>query len=232
MGRRQERRAEPVHLDAAVVDVELARHRGTGGLEHPRHRVAHRRPPRVPQVQRPGRVGGDELDVHRRAGQSPSGRTPPPPTIARASSPCAAASSVMLRNPGPATSTEAIPASRRSRRPAPREVPRRQARLLRQLQRHVGRVVAVLGVAGSLDGDGSRQLDGGQVSGLDGVGQGAHEGSGRARRASWGQATRGLGALRGQRSGRAIGPNGWRRWPERVALPVTALTGAARAERT
>ena len=60
---RLDRGAEEVHLVAAVVDVELAGHLGARGLQDPRERVAHHRPAGVPEVQRPGRVGRDELDV-------------------------------------------------------------------------------------------------------------------------------------------------------------------------
>ena len=60
---RQDRVAEQVHLRPAVVDVELLGDLRPGGLEHPRQRVPDRRPPGVPEVQRPRRVRGDELDV-------------------------------------------------------------------------------------------------------------------------------------------------------------------------
>src|SRR5579883_1684328 len=62
-GRGGERRAEFFHLGAAVVDVKLPRHLCACGLEDPGERIADSRPPGVPQMQRPGRVGGDEFHV-------------------------------------------------------------------------------------------------------------------------------------------------------------------------
>src|SRR5581483_2433371 len=54
---------EVVHLDAAVVDVELAGDLGAGSAEHPADRIAQDGPPGVTEVQRSGRVRRDELDV-------------------------------------------------------------------------------------------------------------------------------------------------------------------------
>ena len=69
VGRGHDRRAELVHLDAAVVDVELRRDRGAGRRQHAGDGIAHRRPPGVAEVEGPGRVGGDELDVDDPPGQ-------------------------------------------------------------------------------------------------------------------------------------------------------------------
>ena len=58
---------EPVDLDAVVVEVVLARDEPALGLEHARQAVADRGPAGAADVQRPGRVRGDELDVDRDA---------------------------------------------------------------------------------------------------------------------------------------------------------------------
>ena len=62
---RTHRLAELDDLAAVVVDVVLARDVVAAQLEDPGQRVAVRRLARVPDVQRPGRVGRDELDVDR-----------------------------------------------------------------------------------------------------------------------------------------------------------------------
>ena len=63
LGAGQDAAAEVVHLRAGVVDVVLGLDVGARGLEQPVHGVAEGGPPGVPQVQRPGRVGRDELEV-------------------------------------------------------------------------------------------------------------------------------------------------------------------------
>ncbi len=96
-------------------------------------------------------------------------------TTVRASSPCAAASRVMLRKPGPATSTVATPSGGDQRAASSSATARGlHAGGLGQLQRDVGGVVAVVGVAGTLDGD-----LGGDESGVEGevaVGHGSEHG--------------------------------------------------------
>ena len=57
------RRAEPIHLHAAIVDIELASDVRTGCAKDPRDRITHGGPPRVPEVKRSRRVRGDEFDV-------------------------------------------------------------------------------------------------------------------------------------------------------------------------
>ncbi len=54
---------EPVDLDAGIVDVELAGDGVAGPLVQRCDRVAQRRASAVTDVERPGRVGGDELEV-------------------------------------------------------------------------------------------------------------------------------------------------------------------------
>src|SRR5688572_7677481 len=62
MGRDQAAR-EPVDLDAVVVEVVLPGDEATLGFEHARETVADGRPPGAADVDGPGRVRGDELDV-------------------------------------------------------------------------------------------------------------------------------------------------------------------------
>ena len=54
-------------MHTCVVDVELSRDRRTARDQEPRDRVADRRPPCVPDVQRTRRVGAHELEVDRAA---------------------------------------------------------------------------------------------------------------------------------------------------------------------
>ena len=63
------RGTKAVHLHAAVIDVELGRDLRARGREHAGESVAHRGPAGVTQVQRPGGVRGDELDVDASTGQ-------------------------------------------------------------------------------------------------------------------------------------------------------------------
>ena len=75
--------------------------------EDPREAVADGRPAHGADVQGPGRVRRDELEVHRdalRRGRRDRSRRPAS-TMTLASAPAAAASSRMLMKPGPATST-------------------------------------------------------------------------------------------------------------------------------
>ena len=72
--------------------------------------------------------------------------------------PWAEASMRRLTKPGPATSAEAMPSASASAVGQPAgQLTRVGADLLAQLQRQVGGVVAVLGIARALDGDGRRQ---------------------------------------------------------------------------
>ena len=61
---RLDRRAEPIHLPARVVEVVLALDGPSGRVEQARERVADRRVASVPERQRPRRVGAHELDLH------------------------------------------------------------------------------------------------------------------------------------------------------------------------
>ena len=62
-GAGEQRAGEPVDLGAVVVEVVLPGHRCPVGDEDPGERVAYRGPPGAADVQRAGRIGGDELQV-------------------------------------------------------------------------------------------------------------------------------------------------------------------------
>ena len=59
---------ENVHLPAGVVDVILAVHVEAGGAQQIGDRRAVRRAAPVADMQRPGRIGRHELDLHALAG--------------------------------------------------------------------------------------------------------------------------------------------------------------------
>ena len=103
-----------IDLRAGIVDVVLARHLVAGELQQVGQRIAEHRAAAMADVHRPGRVGRDVLDVDALAlaeiGAAVGGallRGSPPPRGARRP-----ARSVMLRKPGPATSTFSMSASR------------------------------------------------------------------------------------------------------------------------
>ncbi len=152
-GRGSERGAEPVHLHAAVVDVELPGHHGAGRRQHPGHRVAHRRPAGVPQVQRPGRVGRDELEVDPR----PVQRVRPPvrrprPQHRRGHRARGGGVEGDVEEPRPCDVHRGdARCLGQVRRDGGSDIARRAAGLLGQLQRHVGRVVTVLADLRTLD---------------------------------------------------------------------------------
>ena len=110
---REQAAGETVDLRAVVVEVVLAGDEAALRLEHPGEAVADRRPAHAADVDRAGRVGGDELEVDRDARRtgSPRPKASPCSTIVFARAPAAAASSRMLMKPGPATSTDATPST-------------------------------------------------------------------------------------------------------------------------
>ena len=69
LGGRDQRVGEPVDLGAVVVEVVLADHVGALGGQQPAERVADGGPAGAADVDGPGRVGRDELEVDVRAGQ-------------------------------------------------------------------------------------------------------------------------------------------------------------------
>ena len=68
-GAGQQGPGEPVDLGAVVVEVVLPGDLGPGELEDPAERVTHGGPAGAADVQRAGRVGGDELEVDLLAGE-------------------------------------------------------------------------------------------------------------------------------------------------------------------
>jgi hypothetical protein len=117
-----DRGAEAADLLADVVDVVLAGHAVPGRLEQRGDRVARRSPAPSTEVERPGRVGGHELDVDVAAAArrtAPVGRT-----LARG---CGARAprgrrrrAGSSRSPGPRPRPRRPRAARRARRRAPR----------------------------------------------------------------------------------------------------------------
>ncbi len=176
LGGGEQRLGEAVDLGAGVVEVVLGADLGAGGAQQPAQRVADGGPADAADVHRAGRVRRDELQVDLLPGERRRcGRTAAPAaTMSWASCPAAAASSRMLRKPGPAISTDLIPGVRvsvsasavaNSRGGTPS--------LLAHLQRDRRGVVAVLGVAGSLHRRGGGQHGGVEPAvGEDGVGSG------------------------------------------------------------
>ena len=67
----EQRVGEPIDLRARVVEVVLGADRGALGAQQPGQRVPNGRPPYPADVDRPGRVGRDELEVDALSGQSP-----------------------------------------------------------------------------------------------------------------------------------------------------------------
>ena len=113
----QEGRAgEHVDLGAGIVDVVFARHLVAGEGQQVGERIAEHGAAAMADVHRPGRIGRDVLDVDRlavaevAAAIGGAGRQ----DVARSRPARASGSSVMLRKPGPATSTCAKPARPRA----------------------------------------------------------------------------------------------------------------------
>ena len=161
-----------------VVEVVLAGHLRTGGFEHAAERVAHRRPAGAAQVDRAGGVGGDELKVDllarvqvavtellgllqylrhelalRAGGQTKVDK--------------AGAGDLGGVDCGVGRQVVDKPSSK---------LARVGASLLGHLERDVGGVVAVLGVAGALHGHGLRDDGGVEVVGGEHAGRGLFHG--------------------------------------------------------
>jgi hypothetical protein len=158
---RLDRRTEAVHLNAAVVDVELPGHLRSGGGEHPGQRVADGSPPGVSQVKRSGRVRRDELQVHSLPGERVAVTEVLPLGEDRAGDlPGGGVGQRDVQEPraGHRSSSDA----RCGEQPGGEQVgdgTRCHAGRLGQLHRGVGCVVAMLTVAGPLHDD-SRDLGG------------------------------------------------------------------------
>ena len=154
LGGRLDRFAEAVDLDAGVVDVMLAGDVGPGRREDPAERVADGRPPGVPEVDRTGRVGRHELEVDLLLGEDVA----PPVRVAgldhhageRAGGGRAEAD-VEEARPGHVDTgdIEGAGSFLQMFRDARREIARRNAGLLGDLERDVRRIVAMLGVPGA-----------------------------------------------------------------------------------
>ena len=157
--RRQQRPREPVDLPARVVEVVLGRDVGVDRPQQAAQRVADRRPPGVPQVQRAGRVGRDELQVQALSGKCAAPAVPTAgkdhdarqlPGGGRVETDIEKARSRDLHRLDPRRLGQLV--GQRDR-----QVARRQADLLRHLEGEHRGVVAVLGVARSLHAGRLRQ---------------------------------------------------------------------------
>jgi len=155
-----------VDLGAGVVEVVLAGDLRAARGQHPAQRVADRGPPGAAQVQRAGRVGGDELEVHVAPGQLVAG------AVARARGEdlpddraLGVGGQAQVDEPGPGDlgAGDAVAGGQLLGQPG-RELARVHAGLLGGPQRDVGRVVAVVGVAGTLDTGVGRQCGDVQVA--------------------------------------------------------------------
>ena len=69
VGGGHERLGEAVDLLAVVIEVVFAHNGGAIGLQYAGHRIAHRGPARAADVDRAGRVRGDEFQIERLAAQ-------------------------------------------------------------------------------------------------------------------------------------------------------------------
>ncbi len=149
--------AEHVELRAGVVQVVLAVHLGALGREEIRDRVADRDPPPATGVQRPGGVGRDELEVdpapleHRRAAVPLSLLNNPTEHIVQ---PGGCEEEIEEPRPGdldPGKMRDSLRLERVLH--ALGDLARVPADLSLQLERHVGRPVAVVPAAGRLQAD-------------------------------------------------------------------------------
>ena len=177
--RGQQRAGEAVDLGAVVVEVVLAGDLGAAGLQQPGQRVADRRPAHAADVDRPGGVGGDELEVDALAGRGgvravagARGEDLHRDLAERG----LREAQVEEARTGDVDRVDAVDLPQPGGQQLG-DLPRRPAGGLGELERDARRVVAVLLDARALDGD----LVGhghGQLAGLDGGGHGvAHGGA-------------------------------------------------------
>ena len=166
---------EPVDLGAVVVEVVLARHLGAARGDQPGEGVADGGPPGATDVDGPGRVRGHELQVHALAGQ----RRRRPVRSSRLDDGARelARGRRVQRDVQEARPRDVDARDAGDRGQAlgqqVREVARRDTRLLAQLERDVGRPVAVLARARSLHRHHGRQV--GRIQGQGAVGHGGDQ---------------------------------------------------------
>ena len=149
-----QRAAEPVDLGTVVVEVVLAGDLGSGGLQDAAERVTDGRPPGAAQVDGAGGVRGDELEIDPSAGHRVAVAVPLP-LLEHGGDERALRTGVEpdVEETGTGDLRRCDARILRQRvRERLCEVPRCGPDLLGQLQRDIGRVVAVFGVAGPLDG--------------------------------------------------------------------------------
>ena len=162
---RLHRQREVGDLHAGVVVVELAHDAPAVRVEHARDRVADRRGAAVADVQRTGRIGGDELD----AGGAPGAGVAAPVggALLEHAGHLALVRGRTQEEVDEAGTGDLDLGDRRSspaaRRPAPRPDRAACGRRLGQQQRGIGRKIAVLAVARAFD-DEARASPGGSVA--------------------------------------------------------------------
>ena len=153
---------EAIDLGAVVIEVVLAHHCCTLGGQQPAQCVADGGPPGAADVNRAGRVGRDELEVDVLpveqtrttvigAGRHDIGHHH---ALSRCLDP-----QIDESGPGYLRRGDCIGVGECGDQPA-RELARVRAGLLAHLQREIGRIISVLGVARTLDGDRLRQCGG------------------------------------------------------------------------
>ena len=150
-------RGEDFHLPPGVVDVVLAVHVEAGGVEQVRERRAERRVPAVADVQRPRGIRGDELHHHLPAGAD-RGATVAAAAVdhSREFSLIGGGCEKEIDESGSRNLDAGHEFAGRQRRDDRlRQVARLAFRRLGELQRDVGREVAVGRVARALDDDAS-----------------------------------------------------------------------------
>ena len=132
-----------------VVEVVLAGDRGTFGRENPAQRVTHGSPPRATEVDRTGRVGRDELEVHPEPVEGRAGpvrRTTFDHSGDHHVLRVGGESDVHEPGSGDLGGGDALTAGELGGKPSC-QLTRVDADLLTELERNVGGVVAVLGIA-------------------------------------------------------------------------------------
>jgi len=153
LGRGDERPGEPVDLGAVVVEVVLARDLCAAGGENAAERIADGGPPGTSEVDRAGRVGGDELQVDPLTGVVVTGAvgvTGGEDVGDEASLCVRGEADVDETGAGDGRFIDAVSGGERLGEPGA-QVAGVGAGLLRGLQRDIGRVVTVLRIARSLD---------------------------------------------------------------------------------
>ena len=161
-GRGDQRVGEPVDLGAVVVEVVLAYHVGALRRQQPAQRVADGGPAGAADMDRPGRVGRDELQVDLVSGLGVGvavGVAGVDDVVDDDALRRRVQAQIDETGSGHLRRGDAVGPGQRLGQPSG-QLARVDADLLAELQRQVAGVIAVLGVARPLDGDHRRQRGG------------------------------------------------------------------------